>query len=636
MNALHRIAFVSLVAAFFACAPAFAGTIQSATIHDTSMKEGNSGTTNMVFTVTIPGAQTVDGTVNYTTVNGTAVAGTDFLATSGSLIIPAGQLSATINVPIIGDTTPEATKTFTVKLSGNHNLAIADGAAIGTIVNDDGPTLSIADVSMAEGNTGNCSFTTKMIFTVSLSAATTNDVDANYTFTQDTAGTYPAKPGNSNCQTPDADYARTGTEPQGHIVIPAGQTSAQITVYVQADTTPEFNETFFVDLSAINYANPIKTRGVGTILNDDGLAIAVNDVATTEGNSGTKNLAFTVSLNQPSASPVSVHYATANGNIVNGSASHGPDYVAKTGTLTIPAGQTSGIVNVQIKGDVTPEADEIFFLNLSNPSSGVLYKAQGKGTIVNDDGLNISIIPTLGIGEGGAAGVFTVTQSAVSTCCDTTFHYATSNGTATAGSDYTAVSGTGTIPAGQTTSSQILVRGISDNVAEANETFFVTLSNPTNAVLHVKQSTGIVENNDGPTLTLGPTSAPEGNSGTSLMSFPLTLNGAQTGDVHVAYFTIDGDQATPTSHACVPANQAAHAGVDYVATSGTATIPVGRVSGTIDIPIIGNTTPQGSRAFCVVLAQFADFAVVDSNSWNYGAIGTIVDDDGTPSPIPGH
>src|SRR5262249_25224485 len=147
----------------------------------------NSGTTNMVFTITIPGVQTVDASVNYTTVNGTAVAGTDFLATSGSLVIPAGQLSATINVPIIGDTLPEPTKSFTVKLSGNHNLAIAHGVATGTIVNDDGPTLSIADASVAEGNVV-CDGVTfnKMIFTVSLSAPTTNDVDFYYSLDPDT------------------------------------------------------------------------------------------------------------------------------------------------------------------------------------------------------------------------------------------------------------------------------------------------------------------------------------------------------------------------------------------------------------------------------------------------------------------
>ncbi|HEY2346284.1 MAG TPA: Calx-beta domain-containing protein [Xanthomonadaceae bacterium] len=630
MNTFRRFTFVSIIAALFACMPGLAAAVQPGTIHDVTMKEGNSGTTNMVFTVDIPGEQKVNATANYTTVDGTAFAGTDYVATSGTLTIPAGQLSTTIIAPIIGNTTPGPTRTFTVKLSGSHNMTIAHGhgEAIGTIVDDDGPTLSIGDVAMAEGSVGNCEFTTWMHFPVVLSAATTNDVDFNYTFTQDITGAYPAKTGNSNCQTPDADYARSGTEPQGHIIIPAGQTSAQISVAIQSDITPEFDETFFVDLSAINYANPIKTRGVGTILNDDGLAIAVNDVSTTEGNSGTKNLAFTVSLNQPSAVPVSVHYATANGTALNAS-----DYITKTGTLTIPAGHTSGIVNVQIKGDIHPEPDEVFYLNLSNPSSGVLYKAQGKGTIVNDDGLNISIVPSLVIGEG-SNGVFTVTQSAVSTCCDTTFHYATSNGTAIAGTDYTAISGTGTIPAGALSTPPIVLSTTTDKIAEPNKTFFVTLSNPVNAAIDVKKSTITIGNNDGPTLTLGPASAPEGNSGTSLMSFPLTLNGAQAGDVHVAYFTVDGEQIIPNTNYnyCRSGSSIAYAGLDYVATSGTATIPVGHLSTTIDIPIIGNTTPQGNRSFCVVLAEYADYAVVDSNSWNYGALGTINDDDHTPGP----
>ena len=98
----------------------------SLSIADSSLIEGQSGTTNMVFTVTRSGDLTSQVTAGYSTVDGTALAGTDYLAQSGTVIIPANSASATISIPIIGDTIPEANKTFSVVLSA----AIVDGSPV--------------------------------------------------------------------------------------------------------------------------------------------------------------------------------------------------------------------------------------------------------------------------------------------------------------------------------------------------------------------------------------------------------------------------------------------------------------------------------------------------------------------------
>src|SRR6185436_8555480 len=104
--------------------------------------------------------------VSYATSDGSAHAGSDYTAVSGTLTFPPGTTSKSIAVPVTGDLLSEANESFFVDLSGASGAGVADGTGIGTIVdNDPPPSLAIADVSVAEGNAGN----TPASFTVSLS-----------------------------------------------------------------------------------------------------------------------------------------------------------------------------------------------------------------------------------------------------------------------------------------------------------------------------------------------------------------------------------------------------------------------------------------------------------------------------------
>ena len=100
----------------------------------------------------------------------------------------------------------------------------------------------------------------------------------------------------------------------------------------------------------------------------------------TEGNAGTKNLNFTVSLSAASGRTVTVDYAT-----LAGTATHGSDFNAASGTLTFNPGQTSKTVTIALVGDTLPEPDETFLLSLTNPSGAILLDAEGTGTIPSDD-----------------------------------------------------------------------------------------------------------------------------------------------------------------------------------------------------------------------------------------------------------
>ena len=123
-----------------ACDPDYA----ELSISDAQVTEGNKGQILLTFNVTLSRALIVPVTVQYATADGTATAGSDYNATSGTLTIPAGSTGGTVNVAVKGDTTFEPDETFHVNLSNATNAAIADGQGTGTIQNDDTPAADLA------------------------------------------------------------------------------------------------------------------------------------------------------------------------------------------------------------------------------------------------------------------------------------------------------------------------------------------------------------------------------------------------------------------------------------------------------------------------------------------------------------
>jgi hypothetical protein len=213
------------------------------------MKEGNSGLTAFAFTVSLSVAYDVPVTVDYATATGTATAGSDYQAASGTLAIPASQTTGVITVMVNGDRLPEPDKTFFVNLSNLNFGAIADSQGLG-IIRDDEPRISISDATKREGRKN----TTSFVFTVTLSAAYDQAVTVSYRTADGTA------------TTSDNDYvAQTGT-----LTFAPGETTKTITIVVNGDSKKEADEYFYLDLFG-NSGNSLltNTRGIGTILNDD-------------------------------------------------------------------------------------------------------------------------------------------------------------------------------------------------------------------------------------------------------------------------------------------------------------------------------------------------------------------------------
>ena len=152
-------------------------------------------------------------------------------------------------------------------------------------------------------------------------------------------------------------------------------------VTIKQDPTDEFDENYQVKLTNPVHASILDNAGVGTIVDEDAAPrLAVNDANLTEGNSGTKNLTFKVTLNRASGKTVKVTLHTADG-----SARAPSDYVSKTVTLAFSPGQTLKAVPIAVRGDTVREPNETFFVLLDSPAYANFNDPNGSGGIINND-----------------------------------------------------------------------------------------------------------------------------------------------------------------------------------------------------------------------------------------------------------
>ncbi len=381
---------------------------------------------------------------------------------------------ATWTMPVlIGSPAIDAADNAACTTTDQRGIARFDGDVDGTVTCDVGAyeaqnQLTISDISLLEGDSG----TLGAVFTVTLAPTTTQVVSVTYATADGSAAA-------------GSDYTATGGAlifNGGSVVFEAGETTKTITVPIIGDTVDETDETFTLTLSNPANAELIDAVGLGTIVDDDGLSsLTIADATVTEGDSGTVNAAFAVTLSPAAGSSVTVDYATADGTATAGS-----DYTAAGGTLTFNAGETTKTISVTVAGDAVDEgSSETFTVDLSNPSGATLADAQAVGTITDDDDATFSLT---GVSDGGqipegdsgtTPAVFTVTLS-IPTQFVATVDYTASGGNgstfATAGVDFITTTGTLTFAAGETLHT-ITVPVIGDRYLEEDEYFSVNLSN---------------------------------------------------------------------------------------------------------------------------------------------------------------
>jgi probable HAF family extracellular repeat protein len=570
--------------------------IPSLSINDVSVAEGNSGTVNAVFNIILSAASGKTVTVNFTTADNTATAGSDYTAvTNQTVTFNPGDTSKSVTVTVSGDTTFESNETFFANLSGETNATVSDAQGQGTITNDDAaPSFSINDVTLAEGNTGTTSFT----FTVAKTGSTALASSVNFATANDTA-------------TAGQDYTAITS---GTLNFAASDTTKTITVTVNGDTTPEGNETFFVNLSGATNATISDNQGQGTISNDDA-TLSISDVTVTEGNSGTVNAVFNVSIPFATVNTVTVNFATADGTATTA----GNDYNSTSGQLTFNPGDTSKSVTVQVKGDTTDEFDETFFVNLSNPSNATLNDGQGVGTITDDDGLPSLSISDVIVTEGDSGttdAVFTVTLDAASgktvTINFQTFDAPPTGTRATPGIDYKSTSGTLTFVPGDMSES-ITVQVLGDTSNEPNEFFLVDLlAPPTNATLGKLFGTGTIINDDTPRLQFS----------------QATYAADESLNVKVITVTRAGDPNIPVTVDYITSDGTASERNDYTFAFGTLRFAAGETSKDFDVLLTNDAFQEPDETINLTLSNVTGGAGLGAQST---ATVTVAAND-TPAP----
>ncbi len=453
-------------------------------VSDAQVTSSTTNTTNEVFTVTISGNVLSAATVVYSTANGTAHAGTDYTATSGTLTFnPAGLTTQLVTVTVLANPSPTGDETFQLNLTSPSNATLLDGSGTGTIHPPFvAPTvlLTPANVSQVEGNAGQTAY----VFTASLS----------HSSTQNAVVTFATADGTAMSDLAHNDYVATS----GTLTFLPTQTSKLITVLVNGDTVEESNETFTVNLTSGAGASGTASA-TGTILNDDGVPVAtISNATVVAASPGSFSAQFTVSLSVSTTETISIGYQTADFT-----AHAGIDFTGVGGFLTFGGSQPlSQVITVPILGTSFPTPDVSFFMNISSPTGVAINNSQGVGTIIRE---GISVLDaSVDEGNPGDADVphymvFTVSLSLPQDHV-VTVAYNTADGTATAAnSDYTPTSGTLTFNPGptQSLSQTVSVAITADTAQEPNETFTLNLSNPVGENLLVDHATGTILNDDG-------------------------------------------------------------------------------------------------------------------------------------------
>jgi len=241
-----------LIFMFLLFATSVAAQQPSISVRDANVVEGNSGTTQATFVVALSAASSQTVSCSFTTSNGTATAGSDYVATSGGVTFAPGEVEKPVVVLVNGDTVDETQETFFLDISNVQNATVGSNRGTGFIVDDDGPTISINDVTVTEGNAG----TKTATFTLTLSGPSVEAIAVRAITTPGTA-------------TASSDYTPINVV----AIFQPGTVTRTVDVDVIGDTALEPNETFTVNLSEPFGTTIADGEGVGTILDDDALLI---------------------------------------------------------------------------------------------------------------------------------------------------------------------------------------------------------------------------------------------------------------------------------------------------------------------------------------------------------------------------
>jgi hypothetical protein len=566
--------------------------------------------------------------VAYTTQNDTAGAPADYAAASGTLTFGPSVTSQQVDVPVVDDPTYERAETFKVVLTsvspstGTDPATIGDGTGVVTIAASDTgakPTFSVADESVGENVAGGAAS-----FTVTLSEAGTEDVSFAVSMTNGTAVDGGSNPGAN-------DY----DAPAGTLTIHAGDTRGTISVPVNDDGVYEADEdaTLLVALAGgEDDAAGGPDQSTLTITNDDAApSIALNSGAAATENGNVDVIATVTGVAQADTT----FTLTLSGD--GADPAEGSDYVDTQVDGVIAGGTASGsqvtLRTIHLAADHVDEADESLRVVVADAAGHVATRTATY--TIHDDANDLP--PTASVGDASvteADGTATVHvtlafgngNDATSTEQTVSVGYATANGTATAGSDYSAAANGATLAfAPGDTDKTISVPIADDAIFERAETFSVRLTSIVPDGATIADDTGAVtiaesDVNAKPTWSLSADPQVRENVAGGAAQYTVTLS--DTSSVNVT-FDVGVTNGTAVDAGSTPGAD------DFDQPASTVTIPAGQTTGTISVPVHNDAVYETDETatVSVALAQGEDGAT--GGPINRGL--TIVNDDAVPS-----
>lgn len=555
-------------------------------VGDIGLVRGTSGTSTLAIPVTLSPPSTGTVTVHWSTSDNSAVTPGDYTSANGTLTFTAGQTSQTASVSVVGNTTTFSDKSFLLNLSTATGATIDRTSAYGVISNGNViPVVSVDSVAVVKPATG----TTTAPFTVRLSGTSPNPVTV-------TAAT-------SDGSATSASGAYVGKTVS--VTVPAGQLTASVPVTVAGNTLPGPNTYFYLSISApVNGVLAGNNSATAYIANPNHApTLSVNNVAAYAPLTGAANATFTVTLSSASTQTVTVNYATSDGSATVAQG----DYTSTSGTLTFAPGTLTKTVPVPIGATTVAHASRYFYLSISSPTNATVVSSSGTATILDDAVAPYVSVDNPSVPAGVTSTTMNYTVSLTGPTTNTvTVHYATSDGSAVAGSQYTSTTGTVTFAPGVT--SQVVPVTILPSLAKtADLYFYLNLSAPTNAIVaSPNYGEGTILNTQvRPDLSIGDVSIARPTSGTASQVFTVTLTPASLSTVTVNYTTADGT---------------AHAPTDYTTTTGALTFAPGTTSQTVTVPVKGNAASTADLYYSVNLS-----AAVNATLQRTYAYGEIVD-----------
>jgi Ca2+-binding RTX toxin-like protein len=340
------------------------GTSPAVVVGAPVVVEGDAGTQLVRFEVKLSRPLSSSTTVQYTTLDGSATAGSDYVAKSGSLTFAAGETSAFVDVVIKGDTAREASESFSLKITPPTAApAIQSTLGTATILNDDTvndvPSVSVVHMAGNEGKNG--------VFVLRLDRPAIEAVQMQFrVVTGNGAGSLDLSALGSSFE---AGNVYT-------VTIDPGQTTASIRVDTDDDNIDRPDLSYSLELFDLQGA---EFAGGGTILRTTGIVLDDDSVANNrvavgqqlvqfEGAANRDTIRFEIKLSRPAATDTVLNY-----NTLDGTALAGQNYIARSGSVTIQAGATSGFVTIRLLDGAVNDAGKTFTLAVKPVSFGSTY-----------------------------------------------------------------------------------------------------------------------------------------------------------------------------------------------------------------------------------------------------------------------